>query len=170
MKLEITSKLLPPSDKIAWVHVAKLDGREAELKPLKPFPALAQKRDLVLLRPSQLEEYLREDAWSLIVHEDGTTEETPLHEWAKNPLPLDSIIEVHWPDVPMVMPPKGVWVSYEFFDDDGSLLAEVRVGSDTPMHIKPPKGTHHLIVHWSPGPGESLVYNYFTKEASDVSE
>lgn len=170
MKLEITSKLLPPSDKFSWVHIAKLGEKEAELKHLKPFPALAQKRDLGLPDPSCLEEYLREDAGSLIVHKDGTTEETPLHEWAKNPLPLDSIIEVHWPTPPMTKPPSGVWVSYEFFGEDGSLLAEVRVGADTPMHIKQPKGIHHLIVSWSPGRGESVVYHYFRKEASDVSE
>ena len=167
MKLELTSKLLPASDKFAWVHIAKLGEREAELKPLKPFPALAQKRDLVPERPSHLEEYLREDAWSLVVHEDGSTEETPLREWAKNPLPFDSIMGVHWPDVP-IKPPEGVWVSYEFFDNDGNLLAEVRVGSATPMHIKSPDGTHHLIVYWSPGPGENLVYQYFKKEDENV--
>jgi hypothetical protein len=167
MKLELTSKLLPASDKFAWVHIAKLDEREAELKPLKPFPALAQKHDLGLPRPSQLEEYLREDAWSLVVHEDGSTEETPLREWAKKPCyPLSRIIDAPWWDNHAFEPSIGacVWVQYKFFDDDGSLLAEVGVDSETPMHIKPPKGTHHVIMSWG---GNTF---YFTKEASDVSE
>lgn len=118
--------------------------------------------------PTHLEEEIRTDAWLLEVNTDGSTEETPLHDWAKNPFSLDDITGVHWLDVLVEKPPEGTRVLYQFFDKNGERLGNVGVDSGNLMHIKQPEGTYHLIMSWAKDGDKQNVY-YFKKEEQSVA-